>query len=141
MNYTVLPLVAILLFLSACQHVDDSKVRALLDETESEYRIIKCSSAIVERKMYCDIQIGKNEVENFVKSLGLGMSPPFAKDLNRVIYLSKGIEFDNKEIEKKVGISFVRQLWIPTRHGFAGGFLIYDLEDEQGRLWLSIAYG
>ena len=140
LNRTILLAIAVITTMSACQAFEP-EVHALLDEAGTEYRIINCSDALRDRKMYCDLQIEKDEVDAFIESLGLNKPTPNGEAQNRIIYLSGGLEFDNQEIENSVSSAFGTQLWAPSRHGFAGAFLIYEPGREVGRLWLSIAYG
>jgi hypothetical protein len=114
---------------------------ALLSETGAKYHLLSREGGMWNRTMYCDFEIAPVEVEKLVQVLGLGETGSNANSPTRVIHLSDGEIFDNPNLAKRVHDSFGHQLWVPSKHGFAGAFLIYDSKKGIGRLWLSIAYG
>lgn len=140
MNRKLFITLAALATLSACQSFK-SEVRALLSESGAKYKITNITGGLRERKMYCDIQIKKEEINKLIDYLELDQPLSGMPNQNCILYLSKEEELDNLEIEKLIDSAFGYQLWVPSRHGFAGAFLIYIPEKELGRLWLSIAYG
>jgi hypothetical protein len=140
MNRKLFITLAALATLSACQSFK-SEVQALLSESGAKYKITNITGGLRERKMYCDIQIKKEEINKLIDYLELDQPLSGMPNQNCILYLSKEEELDNLEIEKLIDSAFGYQLWVPSRHGFAGAFLIYIPEKELGRLWLSIAYG
>jgi len=118
-----------------------SEVDALLSESGAEYKIIGCSGGSRERKMSCEIDISPQEVEKLIQGLGLNTPLPGVESQSRIVYLSEGRDIRDSELEKAIDRAFGYQLWNPSRHGFAGAFLLYYPNKKRGRLWLSIAYG
>ena len=140
MNRKLLLIIAALTTLSACQSFK-SEVQDLLSESGAKYKITNITGGLRERKMYCEIQIKKEEINKLIAYLELDQPLFGTPNQNYILYLSKEEDLDNPKIEKLIDSAFGYQLWMPSRHGFAGAFLIYIPEIDLGRLWLSIAYG
>jgi len=128
------------LLLLGCQPFQ-AESDALLSETGAKYQVLSREGGIRERKMYCDLKLAPAEVAKLVQALGLSEPNSNGSAPTRILYLSGGEGISSPALEKMVNDAFGRQLWIPSRHGFAGAFLIYDSKSGIGRLWLSIASG
>lgn len=91
--------------------------------------------------MYCDLALVQSEAEKLARALELVKPVTTTSSTTRMVFLSEGESFDNPNLASRIDEAFRNQSWNPSRHGFAGAFLIYDAKTGVARLWLSIAYG
>jgi hypothetical protein len=129
---------------SACRRESSSgfrgEVQALLSETGAKFTALSCFGGWIERKMYCEFKVGKDEVSKLAEGLGLDQKLPYSEGTRLVRIHNDAPPCDatpRKELEHNFGI----QQWIPVRHGFASSILIYNEDSETACLLLSIAYG
>jgi hypothetical protein len=136
--------VSLVLSVSACQRASSSgfqdEVQSLLAETGAKFTTPSCFGGWIERKMYCEFKIGKEEVSKLVEDLGLDQKLPYSES-TRLVRIRKDASPCDGTRRKELEYNFGIQQWIPVRHGFASSILIYNEDSENACLLLSIAYG
>lgn len=126
--------------LAGCQPFEQASVD-LLTETGVHHRLLSCSGGWMSRIAHCDLAIAPGEFDRLVVALDVATPTHDATRASRAVRLAAGDSLDDPRFAAQAEVAFMRTLWTPSRHGFAGAFLVYDPSREVARLWLSIAYG